>query len=136
MSELAEEVVDLIKRNGPQTSWWRRMVLIVAANGLGTLIGGGLLGFCAIVWTKANTTDSLIIQITENANCDRLVRDELMLEIAKLKVHHEKADAAREEFVGPVMSPPQAEAPSAAEVEKAKEEIQKKLDKAIYRQQR
>ena len=84
MSNLAEEVANEIEKRSPNTVWWRRMVLIVAANALGTLIGGGLLGFCAIVWTKANSTDELNRLIHANAQRDRAVREELLVELAKV----------------------------------------------------
>jgi hypothetical protein len=139
MSDLAEEVLETVEKTDPRASLWRKMVFIMAANALGTLVGGGLLGFCAIVWTKSNATDSLKQELADfrekSLTSDEAVLREIALIKATSKLQAE-APAVLPELPSPgtpalPVAPP---VPSFKEVEAEKEAIQKQLDKAIYRQ--
>jgi hypothetical protein len=148
--EVADELQSLKTVPGPQLNWWQRTALIATANAVGVLIGGGLLGFCGIVWSKANSTDTITQQLATHVETANVTRQEMLKEIALLKATIENQ---RNEATAAVLPPLQTETtptmpssepplpesaplpePTAEQVRAAQEEMQKRLDKAIYRQ--
>tara|TARA_R110002110_G_scaffold9416_2_gene46301 strand:+ start:451 stop:888 length:438 start_codon:yes stop_codon:yes gene_type:complete len=138
MSSLSSEVADELNKRtkekvSPEVkiSWWRKAIIIFMANCFATLIAGGLLGFFAILWTKANSTDDIAAQLQQHQVMSEAARGEILKEVAKLQAYHEKNHG---ETFGPPAEFP-AEEPTASEVAAAEERLKQKVDKAIYRQQ-
>ena len=83
MSSLSSEVADELNKRtkekvSPEVkiSWWRKAIIIFMANCFATLIAGGLLGFFAILWTKANSTDDIAAQLQQHQVMSEAARGE------------------------------------------------------------
>lgn len=126
MSSLAQEVAAELEHAGAKG--WQRMIIIIAANALGILLGGGVLGFCAIVWEKSNATDQVQLDLQNIVQTNAAVRAALLDEVAEMR-------AMQGKLHGDAHFGDHPEGPTAAEVEAAKEIIQQRVDKAIYREQ-
>lgn len=128
----------------PTLNWWQRTALIVFANAVGVLLGGGLLAYQGILWQKSNATDSIREDLKLHKETSLITRVEIMSEIAFMKATISNLQTVRAVPATPMIpeeeeslaSLPEAPplAPSADQVETAKEEIQQKIDKALYRQ--
>lgn len=142
MSLAKEVAVELRKMTAqssgaPELRWWQRLVLIAAANAIGVLIGGGLIAFFSILWQKSNATDDIYASMKQAAEVRAAERQELLNELASLRAtqarFHVDADAIHGPFQPGEDLRPEPAPVAAEEVDAAKEAIQQKIDKAVYR---
>lgn len=156
LGDIPKELIDKINENAPthQVKWWRRMVIIIVANCCGTLIAGGVLGFFTIIWTKSNATDTNYNTINRHEEINTERYSTLLNELATLRAEFNKTEelldlmlADKPEPQNPYAVPPYIptvtqtqsnpditqQKPSVIEVQEAQEQIQQRIDKAIYR---
>lgn len=156
MSDISDTVAAEVSRHGSSLTLMQRVSLIAAANALGLMLGGIILAAGGMVWTKAMSTDAIKDQVS---NTDKALREEmitmgkmaaleraaLLEEVATLKAEMGRVeslikDEARPDpdaalFGEPALPmTPEPPAVSADAVRSAKENIQQRIDKDVYRQ--
>lgn len=150
MSDLGQEVADLVRQSNGLT-WWQRAVLIMGANIMALIIGGMALSGGKIVWDKAWSTDAIIAkaaedkkewqaQLKKQQDTSAAERRTMLDAIAKLTVEVDnlkKAAETKEDSLPPFlpnMVPDQQRIlPSADDVETTREQLQQKIDREVFR---